>query len=54
MFFVAFLDFFEIIFQKPLDFFRNRTHTMRAFKLRTNQKKLSTPEILRLSERPNE
>lgn len=30
--------YFKIIFEKPLDFFRLSAHTMRAFKLGTNQK----------------
>ena len=37
--------FFKIIFNKLLDFFRKCAHTMRAFKLGTVQKQISTPEI---------
>ena len=36
---------FKIIFNKLLDFFRKCAHTMRAFKLGTVQKQISTPEI---------
>ena len=40
-----FYDFFKIIFNKLLDFFVKCAHTMRAFKLGTVQKQISTPEI---------
>ena len=47
-------NFFENISDKMLDFLEKCAHTMRAFKLGTVQKQISTPEILRLTERPNE
>ena len=44
------VNFFKIIFEFFLDFFRNRAHTKRAFKLRQQKKRNSTPEILRFTE----
>ena len=43
----VFYDFFKNSFNKLLDFFGKcaRAHTMRAFKLGTVQKQISTPEI---------
>ena len=35
----------KIIFEKSLDFFGKCAHTMRAFKLGTSKKQISTPEI---------
>ena len=43
-------NFLKIIFQKALDFWKVWAHTMQAFKLRTKQKKLSTPEIPRFTD----
>ena len=43
--FFLFWNFFKIIFNKSLDFWKKCAHTMRAFKLRRNQKRISTPEI---------
>ena len=44
------LNFLKIIFEIPLDFFRLWAHTKRAFKLRQQNKRHSTPEILRFTE----
>lgn len=38
-------NFFENISDKMLDFLEKCAHTMRAFKLGTVQKQISTPEI---------
>lgn len=39
----SFHIFLKIIFEKALDFFWFRAHTMRAFKLGTNEKKTLNP-----------
>ena len=47
--FWIFCNFFQIIYEKKLDFFKLRTHNMRAFKLRSNEILVSTPEISRIN-----